>query len=468
MKKNTISKLTALLLILVLTLSLTSCLFSDASIANTPPSEKEKIESAIAETLEDDTYGYQYVYKYLSRWGLTGFDPYKVSYYEIVFDQYYNFGDGLPETLTHAADTARYFMEHYYDKVDLTDSEAVTDAVLNSYVYTVGDAYAYYRTAEEFEDFEEDMSGTFGGVGVQVEYNHTEKTILVNQVFSGGPADVGGMKVGDYIVGIDGKTFDEMGGYLNVVYYIRGEVGTSVTVNVLRNGERLDLTMTRAIITESSVSYYLTDEGYGYVQITSFKGNTFEQFKEAIDKLEDLGAVGYIFDVRSNPGGYVYSVVDTMSYILPTGNTVISYTYKGNDTEYEKTSDDDMPEDEGGGKGDHVIDLPIVVICDEYTASAGEIFVACLRDYRNTDILGDVVIVGNTTFGKGIMQGSIQYIYDKSYATLTVAYYNPPSGENYHGIGIEPDITVEDVEGEDAQLKEAINQMSKLVSKASK
>lgn len=465
MKKNITSKLTALLLVLTLVLSLTSCLFGDTGIASTPPSEKEKIELAIEQTLENDTYNYQYVYKYLSLWGLTGFDPYKVSYYEIVFEQYYNFADGLPETLTHAADTARYFIENYYDSTELSDSDAVTDAVLNSYVYTVGDAYAYYRTAEEFEDFEEDMSGTFGGVGVQVEYNHTEKTILVNQVFEGGPADVSGMKVGDYIVGIDGKTFEEMGGYLNVVYYIRGEVGTSVTVTVLRGGERLDLTMTRAIITESSVSYYLTDEGYGYVQITSFKGNTFDQFKEAIEALEDLGAVGYVFDVRSNPGGYVYSVVDTMSYILPTGKTVISYTYKGEATEYETTSADDMPEDEGGKKGDHVIDLPIVVICDEYTASAGEIFVACLRDYRNTDALGDVVIVGKTTFGKGIMQGSISYPYDKSYATLTVAYYNPPSGVNYHGIGITPDITVEDVDGEDAQLAEAIKQMNALITK---
>ncbi len=424
---------------------------------------KDGVLGAMGSTLANDTYNYTYVTQYLIQWGIKNFDTYKMSYYENVFMVYYNLEDGLPATLSHAADTVNYFFDNYYDKVDMSDYTALTDALLNSYVYTVGDAYSYYRTAEEFADFEEDMSGTFGGVGVQVEYNHTEKTILVNQVFKDGPADKGGMKVGDYVIGVDGMTFEEMGGYLNVVYYIRGEIGTDVVVTVDRDGEILDLTMTREQITEYSVEYELTDEGYGYIRINSFKANTGEQFRAAVEALEDLGATAYIFDVRSNPGGYVFSVVEVMSYILPTGKNVISYQYKGQNREFEKTLDDPLPEDEGGGNGDHVIDLPFVVLCDEYTASAGEIFVACLRDYEATGLIDDVVIVGQNTFGKGIMQGSVGYMNDKSYVTLTVSYYNPPSGVNYHGIGIAADVLVELGEVEDTQLIEAIRQMNLLI-----
>jgi carboxyl-terminal processing protease len=152
-----------------------------------------------------------------------------------------------------------------------------------------------------------------------------------------------------------------------------------------------------------------------------------------------------------------------MSYILPTGKTVISYKYKNSPTAYNKTGPDQLPEDEGGTLGDHVINLPIVVICDEYTASAGEIFVSCLRDYEAEGVLDDVVIVGKNTYGKGIMQGSVNYEVDNSYVTLTIAYYNPPSDVNYHGIGIAPDVEVDLGETEDTQLKEAIEQMNLLL-----
>jgi carboxyl-terminal processing protease len=107
----------------------------------------------------------------------------------------------------------------------------------------------------------------------------------------------------------------------------------------------------------------------------------------------------------------------------------------------------------------------MVVLCDEYTASSAEIFVSCLRDYDGPveDII-DVTIVGQNTFGKGIMQGSVNYYPDNSYVTLTVSYYNPPSGINYHGVGIMPDVLVELTETEDTQLAEAIKQMEILLN----
>ncbi len=458
------NRLISSILTLAIVFSLSACFL----IPNSGNSEgfisKEKLEASVNATLENDTYDYDYVYQYLKKWGVDGFDGQKFFAYEGKFISKYNYGDGLPDRLTHAASTVNYFIENYYDEINLEDEVEVTDALLYSYVSTVGDKYAFYRTAEEFEEYDEEMSGKFGGIGVQVEYDHIEQTIMVNQVFADGPAGTAGMKVGDYIIGVDGKGFEELGGYQNVINHIRGEVGTDVTVTVDRNGEKIDITVTRAIIVETSVSWELTEERYGYIAITSFKDNTAEQFREAVEALEDMGAVGYIFDVRSNPGGYVHSVVEILSYILPSNKRLISYQYKGQAKSYYYSSTDILPEDEGLS-GDHKITLPMVILCNEYTASAGEIFVSALRDYDGPveDII-DVTIVGVTTFGKGIMQTSYGY-YDKSYVTFTVAYYNPPSDVNYQGVGITPDVSVELDDSGDDQLDEAIKQMGILLNR---
>ena len=460
-----INRLIAAMIAIVILLSFSSCHpLQDTETPNPETSDKDAILNAAAATLENDQYGYGYVFSYLSKWGITGFDTLKFMTYENILISYYNYGDGLPDRLTHAVATVNYFMENYYDNIDKNNTEELTDALLNSYIYTVGDKYAFYRTAEEFEEYDEEMSGKFGGIGIQVEYDHTKQTILVNQVFADGPAATAGMKVGDYIVGVDGKEFDELGGYQNVINHIRGDEGTVVTVTVDRNGTRIDIVITRAIIVETSVSYKLTEEGYGYIMISSFKDNTAEQFREAVEALEDEGAIGYIFDVRSNPGGYVHSVVDVLSYILPGNKKLISYQYKGKPkSSYYSSFKDIVPLDEASNP-DHVITLPIVVLCNEYTASSGEIFVSVLRDYNGPveDII-DLTIVGQNTFGKGIIQSSFGYK-DNSYFTFTVAYYNPPSEINFHGSGIAPDVFVEYDNTGDDQLEEAIKQLGILIN----
>ena len=459
-----INKLISSVLVLALVFSLSACLL----FPTTPEVElegKEAILAAVEETLKNDAYNYEYVYPYLVKWGITGFDLQKFFSYEYTFDSKYNFEDGLPETLTHARDTAYYFIENYYDKIDINNEEKLTDALLYSYVYTVGDKYAFYRTAEEYEQFDQEMSGKFGGIGIQVEYDHTNRTILINQVFEDGPAAEAGLKVGDYIIGVDGKSLDELGGYQNALSFVRGEEGTDVTVTVDRNGEILNITVTRALIDEVSVSYALIDGKYGYIRISSFKLNTAEQFREAVEALEDLGVIGYIFDLRSNPGGYVHTAVEMVSYIIPSNKKVISYQYKGQSVESYRTSTDTLPLDEGL-YGDHVIDLPMVIICDKYSASSSEIFIAALRDYDGPaeDII-DLTIVGQTTYGKGIMQASYGYTLDDSYVTFTVSYFNPPSGVNFHGVGITPDVYVEYGETTDTQLEESVRQLEILINK---
>ena len=299
------------------------------------------------------------------------------------------------------------------------------------------------------------MSGKFGGIGVMVEYKHDDETIMVGTVYPDSPAHKAGVQTGDYIHAIDGKTVEELG-YLNAVYYVRGEIGSTVELTLIRNGEYIVASMKREEVQEINVSYKLDEETkIGYVQIVQFKANTYDQFVEAIDYMEANGALGIVFDLRNNPGGYLNSVTDVISYIIPSGHTVVSYQYKGQGKTVYTTGSD-------GAKGDHVVDLPFVVLCNEYTASAGEIFTAALRDYDDQGLLS-ATIVGTKTYAKGIMQSTVYYL-DQSSITLTVAYYDPPCGVNYHGVGVTPDVVVENSDSTvDLQLEAGYSEMLKLL-----
>ena len=446
-----ISKSLVLLLVLsVLFSSLVSCnLFSYVA------GDKGEIQDNINGTDDSTPSNKQndYVLDYLREWGMPLFDKVKFKYFEECFIQLYNYEGGMPDTLSHAKKAAELFMENYYDIIDKNDKTAVTDALLDCYVSALDDPYAFYRPPVETEDYMTDMSGKFGGIGVMVEYNDQDETIMVSTVYPGSPAEKAGIKVGDYFYSVDGKTVEELG-YTNAVNHVRGEIGTSVTLVMLRSNEYVTVTAIRDEVEEINVAYDIdTEKNIGYVQIVAFKENTFPQFKEAIDALEAAGVKGIIFDLRNNPGGYVDSVVSVISYLVPDGKPVMSYQYKGY---AEKVL---YSKDEGE---DHEINVPCVVICNQYTASAGEIFTAAMRDYRNAGEMS-ATIVGVNTYGKGIMQSSYYYPLDKSTVTFTVAYYNPPYGGNYHGVGVVPDVVVEIENNMDTQIEAAINELQKLI-----
>ncbi len=441
------------IVILLLTLSIALSSFTACSLFGYVAESKEELSDNASLSQKNDKN--TYVADYLREWGAPKFDGIKFRYMEGCVQQLYNYGDGLPECHTHAKDTVAMFVELYYDKIDLTDKTAVTDALLTCYTTVIGDPYTIYRPPVETEEFQTDMSGKFGGIGVIVEYNHDEESIMVGTVYIDSPADKAGIKSGDYIYAIDGKTVEELG-YLNAVYYVRGEIGSEVELTLIRNGEYVTVTAVREEVEEINVDYELDEESkIGYIQIVQFKDNTYDQFVKAIDYMEANGAKGIVFDLRNNPGGYLHSVTDVISYLIPSGNTVVSYQYKGKGKTVYTTGSD-------GFKGDHVVDLPFVVICNEYTASAGEIFTAALRDYDDQGLLS-ATIVGTRTFAKGIMQNTYYYI-DQSSITMTVAYYDPPSGVNYHGTGVTPDVVVENTDSQvDLQLEAAYSEMQKLL-----
>ena len=433
--------------------------FSSLSSCEKPyvAATKEEIESNVTSSKDEK---YTYVATYLRQWGVPKFDKDKFTYFESCLMAVYNYGDGLPDAYEHAKMTVESFLASYYDVTDIYDEYTVTNALLTCYIEVLDDPYAVYREAVATDDYTEDMSGKFGGIGVVVEYDDEALTITVNTVYLGSPAEKAGIQVGDVIYAVDGKLVSDIG-HRNAVYYIRGEIGSSVKLTLKRGEEFIETTATRDEVEELTVDYHFDEESnIGYVKMVAFKGNTDEQFARAIDELEKLGARGIIFDVRNNPGGYLDSVCNAVSYMIPNGNIIVTYKYKGALTS-EIESETDYTDAEGN-EVDRTISLPVVVICNEYTASAGEIFTAAVRDYRKSGIL-NATIVGTTTYKKGIMQNTYMHT-DGSSVTMTVAYYDPPCGVNYHGIGVTPDVIVENKDGEDTQYKTAITELKKLIN----
>ncbi len=464
--KRTIGRIVALLLLC--TLALSSCVFppryNGGGAEFDPLESAEEILANISASEEQDDKKYSFVSDYLAYWGFPKFDDKKLDWIEAVFNTHYNYEGGLsieqPEILARAAGVGRLFIEEYYADVDLSNEEKVTTAVVNAYVDYTGDPYAVYRSGDEFNNFNTDMSGKFYGIGLMVEYNHQDESLMVVTIYPDSPAEVAGFRAGDFIYAIDGTTISEIG-YLNAVNFIRGEKDTPVNVTVLRDDEYVELTAIRDEIVEKSVIYEITDEGYGYIEITTFKGNTDEQFAEAIDYMRENEVPGIIFDLRNNTGGYLDTVSNMLSYILPSGKLLLTYEYKATGEKSVVTTDDlyDQQTDEAI---DSVLDIPMVVLCNKYTASAAEIFTSVIRDYRNEGLL-KAKTVGTRTFAKGIMQSTFQH-QDKSTITLTIAYYNPPCGENYHGTGITPDVEIANTETEDLQRATAINELTALLN----
>ena len=458
--KKIISAAVSAALILSLLLSLGSC-FMDISEPEIEPRPKDEIIANINAAEEKNTRSFDYFADFLIEWGFPEFYREKVVWAESVFVQHYGYNGGISseksEVLPRAITIARMYLENYYDSTVLTDKAAVTDGIINTLVEYSGDPYGIYRLPVASDEHNENMSGEFGGIGVVVEYNDEEMTVMITEVMIDSPAEKAGIAVGDLVWAVDGMLVSELG-HRNAINYVRGEVGTQVTLVMKRGDELLTFVATRELVEVRTVGYALTESNYGYIQVTSFKDNTDEQFIAAVDHLTELGAVGLIIDMRNNLGGYVQTAVNMLSYILPSYLPVITYDYKTAEDRILYTSDDTNSK---GEKLDSVIELPIVLICNEYSASASEIFASVLRDYDEMGLV-NLTSVGATTYKKGVIQSLSTYP-DGSTITLTVAYYYPPSGKLIHGVGVTPDVLVENTETEDRQLLSAIEEMDKLM-----
>ena len=406
------------------------------------------------DSLQGDDLSYDNVSSYVKKYGIGNINEYKINMVEqLIKSNYYT---ELPDTRLWAEKTVARFVEYYYDNIDLNDQVAVTDAILkcmvstkfgNQYVTSsFGDDWSYYRTKEEYESYSNTLQGSdeFVGIGIQVNAN----TLEISMVYKESGAEAAGIKPKDILWSVDGNTADS---YTTdeLLEMIRGEIGTTVKIGVKRGDSLLEFDVERKIVSERTVYYEITDENFGYIIITHFYGNTFEQFKEAVDKLTEEGVDALIIDVRYNPGGLLYQAAYIVDYLTPDaeGRILGSYQEKGEKTIF-RTEDG------------HGVDLPIAVLCNENSASSAEMFTGAMRDLGDAGIL-DVVIIGSTTYGKGLVQQTY-LMGDGTAITFTIGYFNPPSDVNFNGTGVKPHIEVPEVADVDAPLERAKEEVLKI------
>ncbi len=384
-----------------------------------------------------------YVTDYLDRWDFPLFEGAKLKRIENLYKKHYYMA--LPSAYDLARATALHFLEHSYDKIDLNDTVKVTDAIITSYVSSIGDRYSFYRTSAQYNEYTSDMSGSFVGIGVNVQSSLVEDGILVISPIKNSPAEESGILAGDLIVAVDDAKVSDLG-YQESVNKIKGISGSKVKISVRRGAENIDFLIVRRKVTESTVDYYIREDNIGYIDINSFKANTDELFKAAIDYMKQSGVSAIVYDVRANSGGYLDSVVNMLDYIAPDGMTLASFS-----------NNYDSPDIARDG---HYYFIPTVILCNGSSASAAELFTAGIRDVGACGYF-PVTVVGETTFGKGIMQSTFT-LSDSSAITMTVAFYNPPSGVNFHNKGVVPDV---EVKGAAAQLSASFEEAQKLLSK---
>lgn len=302
------------------------------------------------------------------------------------------------------------------------DKDALAEGMYAGLLYGLNDPYSCYYTAEEYEKQNTETEGSYVGIGVAMQKN-PDGGVKIAECYEGGSAYAAGIKVNDIISSIDGKDITDWE-MEDVADYIKNREVDAVSLTVHRENveEALDISVKIADVELPSVYGEMLDKKTGYIEITEFKGVTFEQYKETFERLKEQGMERLVIDLRDNPGGLLTSVCDVLGWILPEG--LIVYTEDKYGNKMEETCD-----------GKHPLDMPLAVLVNEGSASASEIFAGAVQDYE----VG--TIVGTTTFGKGVVQ-ALYPMSDGSAVKLTVSKYYTPKGKNIHGEGISPDIKV--------------------------
>ena len=300
------------------------------------------------------------------------------------------------------------------------DEKSLLDGLARGYIGALDDRYGSYMTQEAYSATELHNDGKGVGIGITVLQHPDDRLPYITSVVAGAPADRAGLQAGDRITAVAG-TPTTADNYSDSISSIQGEINTPVVLTIRRGEETFDREVIRGQYDTPSVSARMLSGDIGYIKITAFNRATHEQVKAALQSLQGT-AKGLLFDVRGNPGGLVDATAAILDDLLPAG-TLVSATYRNGRNEVLHTSDDKR------------VDLPMAVLINGDSASASELFAAAVRD------LSKGALIGEKSFGKGIMQRTY-VLKDKSAVKITVAEFNPPSGTNFHGIGLVPDVEV--------------------------
>lgn len=364
-------------------------------------------------------------------------------------------------------DGADYKLKNVMDVLDNflvydIDRKAMTDAASKAMLETAGDEYTHYYSSEEFQKFMEEVKNNYVGIGVTVTPDANVNKVLVVSVTEGGAAEKAGILSGDYIVSVNGTEYpaDKMD---DLVSAIRGNdaenpEGETVTLGIDRDGKRLVVPVVRSHIEQDTVTSKVLDNDIGYLRITQFcikdakvenSKDTLEDFIENMESLKSQNIKSLIIDLRNNPGGDLDMVKGIADYLLPSGTILYTEDKFGERVYY--------------NSDENAVSLPMAVLINSGSASASEVLSGALRDYKVA------TLVGEKTFGKGVVQTIIP-LYDNSGLVITSSRYFTPSGECIHEKGIEPHVPVslnvnKSVSSltyeEDLQLQKAVEILSK-------
>ena len=352
--------------------------------------------------------------------------------------------DVADENIETLLQTYRELIDKYY--LGEVNEEDLKEGAVRGYIEGLGDPYTEYISKEEMEEYMQDTLGNYVGIGIYMTTNTKNGHIVVLATMKGSPAENAGLKPGDEIIGIDGEDCTTKNS-TEVSNKIKGEEGTTVKLEILRDNQTLTFEVKRENIKVNPVEGKVVNDNIGYIKFTSFDETTAEDFKTTYEQLASQNIQSLIIDLRNNGGGLVDQAVDIADYFLEKGQVVI-YEVDKNGNEQAEMSENDP-----------IINMPVVILTNENTASASEILAGSLKDY------GKATIVGTTTYGKGVIQQILSFK-DGSGLKITTEEYQTPNHNKINKIGIEPDEVVElpdtvenelDVpEDQDTQLQKAI------------
>lgn len=338
--------------------------------------------------------------------------------------------------------------EYFLEEADSNELEA---GVYRGMVEALGDPYSTYYTAKEWQDMQNQTQGIYFGIGAYIGVDKETQLPKIAKIIPNTPAEVSGLQAEDIIMKVDGVETAGMDA-TEVVSRVKGKEGTKVMLTVYRDGitDYLNIEVERKKIENPTVEYKMLEGRIGYIQINEFDDVTVDQFSDAYVTLNGNEMKGLILDLRGNPGGNLTAVTEIANMILPKGLIVYTEDKYGKRVEY-------------NCDGKNEIQIPMYVLINGYSASASEILAGAIKDYEKG------ILLGTTTYGKGIVQRMIP-LSDGSAVKLTVSNYFTPKGNNIHKIGIEPDVTLEFdgdsylEDGTDNQLIEATKLIKELMN----
>lgn len=348
------------------------------------------------------------------------------------------------DNLTTSLNNIKKLLEKYY--LNDIDEQKAIDGAISGYVSALGDQYTEYIPAKEMKEYTENIMGNYVGIGIYMVKNTEKNVIEILTPIKESPAEEAGILPGDIIVSVDGVEYagDDMTTAAN---NIKGEEGTTVKLELLRGTEKLEFEITRKKINTNPVIEEKLENNIGYLEISSFDEGTAKDFKDKFEDLKKQGIKSLIIDLRNNGGGLVDEALQIADYIVTKGKDLLITVDKNQNEEIKKAEQDVL------------IDMPIVVLVNENSASASEILAGALKD------LDEATLVGTTTYGKGVIQ-QILSLRNGSGLKVTVEEYYTPNRTKINKVGIEPDEKVELPETvtnplvvkkeEDTQLQKAI------------